>query len=197
MAASPGNRLRCIKSRNGTAPDRLIGVMITDKLRSYGAAKKAAKREIMQGVPPGGHCLTARAPATQGLEQSGGELTPANKATRTTDEALQVGPQAQRFLSAHDPIANLFHLRRDHVTASQYRAARSQTFEAGPDRRRSAGRLITDQGCAHTRKRPHRGQTPIKLTVPSRAFPMWRSTAWPRSLTTGWARRIGQRSGRR
>ena len=39
----------------------------------------------------------------------------------------------QRFVSIHDPIANLFHLRRDHVTASQYRAARSQTFEAWHD----------------------------------------------------------------
>ena len=37
--------------------------------------------------------------------------------------------QAQRFLSAHDPINNLFHLRRDHVTASQYRAARTRAFE--------------------------------------------------------------------
>jgi putative transposase len=37
--------------------------------------------------------------------------------------------QAQRFLSAHDPINNLFHLRRDHVTADQYRAARTQVFE--------------------------------------------------------------------
>jgi putative transposase len=36
----------------------------------------------------------------------------------------------QRFVSIHDPIANLFHLRRDHVTASQYRAARSQNFKA-------------------------------------------------------------------
>ena len=36
----------------------------------------------------------------------------------------------QRFVSIHDPIANLFHLRRDYVTASQYRAARSQAFEA-------------------------------------------------------------------
>jgi hypothetical protein len=26
--------------------------------------------------------------------------------------------QAQRFLSAHDQINNLFHLRRDHVTAA-------------------------------------------------------------------------------
>jgi putative transposase len=41
--------------------------------------------------------------------------------------------QAQRFLSAHDPINNLFHLRRDHVTADQYRAARTQAFEVWAD----------------------------------------------------------------
>ena len=35
---------------------------------------------------------------------------------------------AERFLSAHDPINNLFHLRRDHVTAAEYRAARAQAF---------------------------------------------------------------------
>ena len=37
--------------------------------------------------------------------------------------------QAQRFLSAHDQVNNLFHLRRDHVTASEYRAARARAFE--------------------------------------------------------------------
>jgi putative transposase len=37
--------------------------------------------------------------------------------------------QAQRFLSAHDQVNNLFHLRRDHVTAAQHRTARAQ---AGP-----------------------------------------------------------------
>lgn len=37
--------------------------------------------------------------------------------------------QAQRFLSAHDTINNLFHLRRDHVTATEYRAARTKAFE--------------------------------------------------------------------
>jgi putative transposase len=30
--------------------------------------------------------------------------------------------QAQRFLAAHEPIHNLFHLRRDDVTVQQYRA---------------------------------------------------------------------------
>ena len=37
--------------------------------------------------------------------------------------------QAQRFLSAHDQINNLFHLRRDQLPASQYRAARAQAFQ--------------------------------------------------------------------
>jgi len=48
--------------------------------------------------------------------------------------------QAQRFLSAHDQIANLFHLRRDHVTASQYRAARARAFE---DWAKIAGACLT------------------------------------------------------
>jgi len=37
--------------------------------------------------------------------------------------------QAQRFLSAHDQINNLFHLRCDHVTAAAHRASRTQTFQ--------------------------------------------------------------------
>ena len=36
--------------------------------------------------------------------------------------------QAQRFLSAHDQIHNLFYLRRDHHTATEYRAARARAF---------------------------------------------------------------------
>ena len=37
--------------------------------------------------------------------------------------------QAQRFISAHGQIGNLFHLRRDHVAAVEYRAARMRAFE--------------------------------------------------------------------
>ena len=33
--------------------------------------------------------------------------------------------QAQRFVTAHDQINNLFHLRRDHVSAAEHRASRS------------------------------------------------------------------------
>jgi len=36
--------------------------------------------------------------------------------------------QAQRFLSAHDQINNLFYLRRDHGTAAEHRASRTQRF---------------------------------------------------------------------
>jgi hypothetical protein len=37
--------------------------------------------------------------------------------------------QAQRFLSAHDQINNLFPLCREHVSATDYRAARTRAFE--------------------------------------------------------------------
>jgi putative transposase len=39
--------------------------------------------------------------------------------------------QAQRFLSAHDQINNLFYLRRDHLTAAEHRASRAQTSGSG------------------------------------------------------------------
>src|SRR6185295_2207196 len=64
--------LRKLLKRQCRAPR----VMITDKLGSYGAAKK----EIMPGVEHRQH---------KGLNN---QLTPANKATRTADEAVQVGP---------------------------------------------------------------------------------------------------------
>ncbi|TPG36409.1 IS6 family transposase, partial [Roseomonas nepalensis] len=41
--------------------------------------------------------------------------------------------QAQRFLSAHDGISNLFHLRRAHLTAREYHAARARAFEVWSD----------------------------------------------------------------
>jgi putative transposase len=38
--------------------------------------------------------------------------------------------QVQRFLSIHNPIANLFTLNRDHRPAADYRPARAQAFAA-------------------------------------------------------------------
>ena len=92
-------------------------VMITDKLASYGAAKK----EIMPGVehrqPKG---LNNRAENSH---------QPTRRRERQMKRFKSAG-QAQRFLSAHDPINNLFHFRRDHVPATQYRALRGQAFRA-------------------------------------------------------------------
>jgi putative transposase len=40
---------------------------------------------------------------------------------------------AQRFLSAHDQVNNLFHLCRHCLPAAQYRAARSRAFQTWAD----------------------------------------------------------------
>jgi putative transposase len=37
--------------------------------------------------------------------------------------------QSQRFLSTHDQINNLFQLRRHHLRADQYRAARTRALQ--------------------------------------------------------------------
>jgi putative transposase len=103
--------LRKLMKRQGRTPR----VMITDKLASY----SAAKREIMPGVEHRRH---------RGLNnRAENSHQPTRRRERQMTRFKSPG-QAQRFLSAHDPINNLFHLRRDHVTAAQYRAARAQAF---------------------------------------------------------------------
>jgi putative transposase len=49
------------------------------------------------------------------------------------NEAVQISRPAQYFLSAHDGINNPFHLRRGHVTAGEYRAARGRAFTMWAD----------------------------------------------------------------
>jgi putative transposase len=38
--------------------------------------------------------------------------------------------QVEKFLSIHDQVANLFHFRRDKLSAIDYRAARTKAFSA-------------------------------------------------------------------
>src|SRR5918998_350002 len=91
-------------------------VMITDKLASYGAAKG----EVMPSVEHRKHKgLNSRAENSH---------QPTRRRERQMKRFKSAG-QAQRFLSAHDQINNLFHLRRDHISASEYRAARTQAFQ--------------------------------------------------------------------
>jgi putative transposase len=90
-------------------------VIVTDKLKSYAAAK----REIMPGVEHRQH---------KGLNNRT-ELS--HQPTRQQERQMRrfKSPrQAQRFLSAHAYINNLFRIRHRHPTALAYRAARSQAF---------------------------------------------------------------------
>jgi putative transposase len=91
-------------------------VMITDKLASYGAAQ----REIMPGVEHRQH---------KGLNNRAENAHQPTRRRERQMKRLKSPGQAQRFLSAHDQINNLFHLRRDHRPAIEYRAARTQAFQ--------------------------------------------------------------------
>ena len=91
-------------------------VLITDKLASYGAAKG----EVMPSVEHRKH---------KGLNnRAENSHQPIRRRERQMKRFKSAG-QAQRLLSAHSGINNLFHLRRDHVPADQYRAARTQAFQ--------------------------------------------------------------------
>ncbi len=91
-------------------------VMITDKLASYGAAK----REIMPSVEHRKH---------KGLNnRAENSHQPTRRRERQIKRFKSAG-QAQRFLSAHDGISNLFQLRRHQTPAAQHRAAWTQAFQ--------------------------------------------------------------------
>src|ERR671929_1415229 len=91
-------------------------VLITDKLASYGAAK----REITPGVKHRQH---------KGLNNRAENSHQPTRRRERQMKRFKSPRQAQRFLSVHDQINNLFHLRRDHVPADQYQAARAQAFQ--------------------------------------------------------------------
>jgi len=90
-------------------------VMVTDKLASYGAAKK----EIMPGVEHHQH---------KGLNNRAENSHQPTRRRERQMKRFKSSRQAQRFLAAHDQINNLFHLRRHHLPAAQYRAARAQAL---------------------------------------------------------------------
>src|ERR671913_822432 len=103
--------LRKLLKRQCQAPR----VMVTDKRASY----PAAKQELMPGVEHRRH---------KGLDnRAENSHQPTRRRERQMKRFKSPG-QAQRFLSAHVGINNLFHLRRDHRPAAQYRAFRTQAF---------------------------------------------------------------------
>ncbi|MDP9311580.1 MAG: IS6 family transposase [Chloroflexota bacterium] len=90
-------------------------VIITDKLASYGAAK----REVLPGVEHRQHKrLNNRAENSH---------QPTRQRERTMRHFKSAG-HAQRFLSAFGPIRGHFCPRRHRLKADEYRAARAQRF---------------------------------------------------------------------
>jgi putative transposase len=90
--------------------------MVTDKLGSYGAALREMGLSIEDRQHKG---LNNRADNSH---------QPTRRRERQMKRFKSAG-QVQRFLSIHDPIANLFHLRRHQLSAADYRTARGATFE--------------------------------------------------------------------
>jgi putative transposase len=105
--------LRKLLKRQCRAPR----VMITDKLGSYGAAKK----EIMPGVEHRQH---------KGLNNRAENSHQPTRRRERQMKRFKSARQAQRFLSAHDPINNLFLLPRHRISATDYRADRTRAFQA-------------------------------------------------------------------
>src|SRR5499427_2082419 len=95
-------------------------VIITDKLKSYGAAK----REILPGVEHrqsrylNNRCENSHRPTRQRKYRMQGFKSPGH---------------AQRFLSAYGPIAQHFRPRRHRLSASEYRVEMGKRFASWAD----------------------------------------------------------------
>ena len=104
--------LRKLLKKQGVAPR----VMITDKLASYGAAK----REIMPSVEHRQH---------RGLNNRAENSHQPTRRRERIMKRFKSASQAQRFLSVHDQVANLFG-RSTHSKAADHRRARARAFQA-------------------------------------------------------------------
>ena len=104
--------LRKLLKRQGRAPR----AMITDKLASYGAAKTAVMPSVEHRQHKG---LNNRAENSH---------QPTRRRERIMKRFKSAG-HAQRFLSTHDQVANLFR-RPANTTAADHRQSRDRAFTA-------------------------------------------------------------------
>ena len=103
---------RKMLKHQGETPNRIT----TDKLRSYGAAK----REVIPSVP---HCQ----------DRYANHRAEAHQHTREQERQMRRFKslkQAQRFLSTHGAVNNLFRLGRHLLRACHYQAFRAKAFGA-------------------------------------------------------------------
>ena len=90
-------------------------VLVTDKLKSYAAAK----RQIMPGVERRQH---------KGLNN---RIELSHQPPRQRERQMRCFKSpghAQRFLSAHGPINNVFRRQRNRLSAQRYRHAQADAF---------------------------------------------------------------------
>ncbi len=108
--------MRKLMSRQSHPPR----VLVTDKLRSY----PAAKREIMPGVEHRSH---------KGLNNRAENSHQPTRRRERIMKRFKSLRHLQRFVSIHDPIANLFHLPRHEMTSEDFRELRTAAMDAWRD----------------------------------------------------------------
>src|SRR6185437_4163837 len=123
------------------------------KLKSYAAAK----REIMPGVEHRQH---------KGLNNRAENSHQPTRRRERIMKRFKSPRQVQRFLSAHDQVANVFPRRRDHDTAAKLRSGRTQAFTTWADVTGVAMAAITRIAGHRSIHRAFRQSAHSKLTVP-------------------------------
>lgn len=91
-------------------------VMITDKLRSCGAAK----RDIMPGVEHRSH---------KGLNNRAENSHQPTRRRERIMKGFKSARHLQRFVSIHDPVANLFHIPRHEISSDHHREMRAAAMQ--------------------------------------------------------------------
>jgi putative transposase len=104
--------MRKLLQKQGCSPR----VMITDKLGSYAAAK----RQIIPGVEHRQH---------KGLNNRAENSHQPIRRRERIKKRFKSARQLQRFVSIHDPIANLFHFPRNNISSGEHRDLRNQAMK--------------------------------------------------------------------
>jgi putative transposase len=94
---------------------RVPRVLVTDKLGLYGAARRAMK----MGCEHRQH---------KGLNNRAENSHQPTRGRERIMKRFKSARHLQRFVSIHDPIANLFNLPRNRLTATDYRAFRADAM---------------------------------------------------------------------
>jgi putative transposase len=90
--------------------------MITDKLGSYGAAK----REFKPGVEHRSH---------KGLNNRAENAHQQTRRRERIMKGFNSTRHLQRFVSIHDPVANLFHIPRHNIASDHHRELRTAAMQ--------------------------------------------------------------------